>query len=96
MKDKLGIILMEEADGKIAVQLFTDPVAIKDSFDNMKGKPGQNPQRVTLIHLEYAEGKVKEVKAWAKDLPVLPVPVEEMPDAWKLGEGPVKIGETKV
>ena len=96
MRDKLGILLMEEADGQIAVQLFADPDKLKESFDNLKGKVNQAPQRATFLSLFYAkkeDGVVLSLRDFvAKDLPVPEVPIEERPDAWRLGEGPIKIG----
>ena len=92
MKDKLGILLMEEADGRIAVQLFADPIAAGESFDNLKGKMGQAPQRATFINLDYINHSVVSVE---KDLPVPEPPIEERPDGYRLGEGPVKFEEKK-
>ncbi len=97
MRDSLGVLLMEEADGSIAVQLFADPVKSKESFDNMKGKLGQAPQRATFLSLAY-EDKPEGVKLVLKDfvaknLPVPEVPASERPDAWRLGEGPIKLEE---
>lgn len=92
MRDRLGILLMEEADGTIAVQLFHDPDKAGESFDNLKGKQGQAPQRATFIKLDYVKASVVSV---SKDLPVPEPPVEDMPDGWRLGEGPVKIEDKK-
>lgn len=88
MRDKLGILLMEEEDGKIAVQLFADPAKAKESFDNMPGKIGQPPQRATFIRLDYTAG-VTVAEAWSKDLPVPQVPPEQRPDGYRIGEGPI-------
>jgi hypothetical protein len=94
MRDKLGVLFMEEENGEIAVQLFCDPDKAKDSFDNLAGTLGQKPQRAIFLKLEYAEGK-KEVSAWCKNLPVPEKPKDEMPDAWVLGKGPVRFDEEK-
>ena len=87
MRDRLGVLLMEEADGTVAVQLFHDPVKAGESFDNLKGKDGQAPQRATFINLDYVRASVISV---SKDLPVPEPSVEDKPDGWRLGEGPVK------
>jgi hypothetical protein len=81
---------MEEEDGKIAVQLFSDPDKAKESFDNMPGKIGQPPQRATFIKLVYTN-TVDDIvaEAWSKDLPVPQVPPEQMPDGYRIGEGPI-------
>ena len=98
MRDKLGVILMEEADGQIAVQLFADPDKARESYNNLKGKLGQTPQRVTYLKIAY-EGSPDGLRTildfTAKDLPVPEVPVSERPDAWRLGEGPIKIEDKK-
>lgn len=92
MKSKLGILLMEEENGQIAIQLFADPDKAGESFDNLKGKINQKPQRATYIKLDYEKATVVSV---SKDLPVPEIPVEDRPDAWRLGEGPVNIKENK-
>jgi hypothetical protein len=92
MRSKLGILLMEEENGQIAVQLFADPDAAGESFDNLKGKINQKPQRATYVKLDYDKATVMSV---SKNLPVPEVPVEDRPDAWRLGEGPIKIEEVK-
>ena len=88
MRDRIGILLMEEENGEIAVQLFSDPDRAKESFDNLMGTVGQKPQRATFIQVQYVDGK-REISAWAKNLPVEDVPASERPDAWIVGKGPV-------
>jgi len=92
MRDKLGILLMEEADGGIAVQLFSEPEKALESFDNLAGTPAQKSQRATFLSVSYVD-KTASIKI--KDLPVPPMPVEERPDGYRLGEGPVKFSEEK-
>lgn len=92
MRNKLGILLMEEVDGNIAVQLFADPDKAGESFDNLKGKIGQLPQRATFIKLDYVNAVTVAI---SKDLPVPEIPVAERPDGWRLGEGPIKIEDKK-
>lgn len=87
MKDKLGVLLMEEEDGNISVQLFSDPDKAGESFDNLNGRQGQKPQRATFIKLDYANATTTGV---SKDLPVPPTPIDERPDGYRIGEGPVK------
>lgn len=94
MRDKLGVLLMEEENGEIAVQLFSDPDKAKGSFDNLVGTLGQKPQRATFLRLEYIEGK-REIVAWSKNLPVPEKPKDELPDAWILGKGAVWFDEGK-
>jgi len=88
MREKLGILLMEEADGNTAVQLFADPDKAKESFDNMPGKIGQSPQRATFIRLDYTAGSTV-AEAWSKGLPVPEVPPDQRPDGFRIGEGPI-------
>lgn len=89
MRDKLGVLLVEEEDGSIAVQLFSDPDNAKGSFDNLNGKEGQAPQRATFLNLYYKGDGVVMKDFVAKNLPV----VVEKEDAWRIGEGPVSIPE---
>lgn len=67
MLDKLGILIVEEVDGKIGVQIFADPAGAKLSFDNLVGKIGQNPQRVRFIAMTDKSG---QAEVFVKDLPV--------------------------
>ena len=81
MRDKLGVLLMEEADGTIAVQLFADPADGLARFENYFGTEGK-PQRAR--YLSIADGKA-EMKT--KDLPAK----DESTGAFRLGEGWVSI-----
>jgi len=92
VRKKLGILLMEEESGEVAVQLFSDPDDLAKSFEQLKGKPTDKPQRATFIRLEYEEGKVE---AHARDLPVPREPKENEPDGYRLGEGPIHLDEEK-
>jgi len=92
MRDRLGVLLMEEENGEVAIQLFSDPDGAKDSFDNLLGTLGQKPQRATFLKLEYMK-ESRMVSAWCKDLPVPEKPKSEAPDAWILGKGPVRFKE---
>ena len=86
--DKIGILLMEEPDGNMAVELYSDPDDLAGRFDNLKGRPADEPSRATFIKLSW-EGGQANIEAISKDLPVPAIPAEDRPDAWRLGEGPV-------
>ena len=60
MKEKLGILLMEEEDGNINVQLFESPENARGVLDNLLGHPKDPPRRATLFSVDY-EGKSVEV-----------------------------------
>ena len=79
MRDKLGVLIVEEEDGSVGVQLFTDPVKGKESFDNWVGKAGQKPQRARYISLTDKSGQADVV---VKDLPV----EVEKKDHYKIGD----------
>lgn len=90
MRGKLGVLLMEDEDGKIAVQMFAEPNTAESSFDNLVGRVGQKPQRATFLKIQY-DGELK-VEAKAKTLPV----AEDITrDAFRLGEGWVKVEDGK-
>lgn len=89
MRPKLGVLLMEDENGAISVHLYQDPNELKESFDNLKGKPGDKPQRLTMLSLDY---NGDAVEASTKLLPVLPDKSDE-PDMYVLGKGPAKFKE---
>ena len=93
MRDKLGVLLMEEEDGSVSVQLYSDPDKFVDSFNNMMGKIGQKPQRATLVKL-YFEPTVT-MQILSKMLPVQQPSKDQLPDGWKLGEGPIHLENIK-
>jgi len=88
VRPKLGIMLMEDEHGAVSVQLIQDPKQAKESFDQLTGRPGEKPQRATLLALDY-DGSV--VEAATKMLPVSQI--KEQPDMHVLGTGPVKFKE---
>jgi len=92
MRKKLGILLMEQEDGEVGVQLFEDPDKLAESFAQLKGRQTDPHQRATMIRLDYATG---EVEAHARELPVPETSVEERPDGWRLGEGPIYFDKEK-
>jgi len=85
-RKELGILLMEEPSGEVAVQLFADVESSSKSFDNMTGALSDPPRRATYIELRY--GKVVENSVKTKMLPVIES-VEDRPDGYVLGKGPV-------
>jgi hypothetical protein len=106
MREVLGVLLMEEENGSIAVQLFAEPDRAMDSFKNLTGRIGQKPQRATFLKITYdtdtmeislphgtlTQGK-KPVEMLVKDLPV---PEPEKVEAYRLGEGPIKLSKEEV
>lgn len=90
MRKELGILLMEEENGSVAVQLFAEPDKAVASFNNLVGKKEQKPQRATFLKIGY-EGKVVEMLV--KDLPAQEL--FDKLDGYRLGEGPIKISEEK-
>ena len=84
MRDKLWLIVNEASDGSVGVQAFSeDP---RESFDNMKGRPSDEPSRVTLLSLDFDAGNAD---AWSKELPAKGLAPDQVPDAYRLGHGPV-------
>jgi len=86
MRDKLGVLLMEDKDGQMGVQIFADPESLAESFAQLHGKVSDDPSRATFLSIDYKKGKV-DVKV--KDLPVKDPPRSEKPDGYVLGQGPV-------
>ena len=88
MNNKLGIFLMEESNG-VAVQLFADPAGAEKTFAELRGKPGDMPSRAILVTLDFEAGTVR---AFGRKLPIIEA-VEDRPDGWRLGEGPIHFSE---
>lgn len=86
MRERLGVLLVEEENGEIAVQLHSDPDRLAESFANLRGVALDPPRRATAIRLEYMDGKT-EVRV--KDLPLPEESRENAPDGYRLGEGPI-------
>ena len=84
MKDKLGVLLMEDFKGDFSVQLYTEPEKVVDAFRELKGKPHDKTSRATYLQLWYENGEVK-VKVEYRDLPVVG---GDIPDGYRIGEGP--------
>ena len=89
MRKELGVLLMEDGvTGEVAVQLFSE--SPDGAFHDLTGKPGDKPQRATLITLKYGEnGIVKDIFSITKLLPIV-IPLEDRADGFKLGTGPIK------
>jgi hypothetical protein len=86
MRDQLGVVLIENLKGDVSVELFSNPDAIQPTIDEMVGKPGDEPTRLTFLKLYYKDG-VFTTEAITRDLPfVNPVP---KPDGFLVGEGPI-------
>ena len=85
--------LVEQADGEVGVQLFEEPVGAEAAFDNLIGKPTEKPYRATFIRLDRGpDGTVTLCTAKSKDLPYIE-PVENRPDGFEIGKGPVKFDQ---
>ena len=86
MRDRLGVLVMEDEENGVSVQLFEDTEKARTSFRNLKGRPGDPPTRATLITVDHTG---QTVKGDSVMLPVLPDTSEDAPDAWVLGVGPI-------
>ena len=89
MRREIGVLLMEEEDGNVAVQLFTEVKGVEAAFVDLKGSPADPPRRATLISVRYGEDGEANVASMSRMLPVIE-PVEDRPDGYVLGKGPVK------
>jgi len=87
MRDKLGLLLMEDAKGGISVQLFADPRKARQAFVELAGKPGDSPSRATFLRLDW---EVLDADMEFKDLPEI-LDKSEEPDGWELGVGPIHL-----
>ena len=92
MRKELGVLLMEDKSGEVAVQLFSDVRGSELAFKDLHGSPGDPSRRATLISLRYGDGEVS-VASLVKELPIIE-PVEGRPDGYILGEGPVIFPKT--
>jgi len=83
MRGEIGILLIEDRDGGISVQLFSDRDKLEDSFNNLRGKAGQEGLRATYIGVDYLgkflRGKVKDLGFKGRDFSI-----------WRLGGGELK------
>ena len=83
MREELGVLLMEQENGEIAVQLFSDLKGFKSEFANLQGSPAEKPSRATGIFIEYGkEGTQHKMKV--KNLPIIK---SKTMTGYKLGVG---------
>ena len=85
MRDKLGVLLVEDEAGGISVQLFADPKAAGESFKELRGRTGDKPSRATFVGIAWSSTCASHVES-----KMLPEPVLEASDGWVVGEGPRK------
>jgi hypothetical protein len=86
MRARLGILLVEDDKGGIAVQLFEKPESLSESFDQFKGRIGDKPARATMLALEWSEpSKLVLSDFRTKELPEK----VETPWGWRIGSGPM-------
>lgn len=88
MREKLGVVLMEDDDGKVSVQLFENPAAAREGVEQLNGKPGEPKRRATFVGLSFGESVSVEVLS--KEIPT---DRSETPDYHVVGEGPKTLEE---
>jgi len=84
MTNKLGVLLMEGEGGDVSVQLYLSPEKLKESFDELSGKPGDSKKRATMLTLDY---DANVLSGEIKSLPFVEDKSGE-PDMYVLGFGP--------
>jgi len=89
MRDRIGVFLMEDADGKVNVQLYEDPDKLYEMFDGLAGQITDPPSRATAIKVVHGPDGI-EVDARTVQLPKALDPAKE-PDGWRIGEGPITL-----
>lgn len=92
MREKLGILVVEDERGQVGIQVFAETKSVEEAFDNLSGKPGDKPSRATFLSIDYLSDGNTTVVAKSKMLPDV-VPLEEIPDGFVLGQGPIKFPE---
>jgi len=85
-RKRLGVLLMEEPSGQVAVQFFGDPEDGTVAFRNTAGHLGDKPSRATFLEVDWEAGTVGME---TKDLPVIKDPNAE-PWGIRLGVGPIE------
>jgi hypothetical protein len=88
MRKEIGVLLMEDESGEVAVQLFSDVKGSEVAFKDLKGSPADPKRRATLISLRYGGDGTVSVLSMVKELPLFES-VEGRPDGYMIGEGPV-------
>jgi hypothetical protein len=81
MRKQLGVLLVEDEEGKFSVQLFEEFAKAKEVFEQLTGS---QKLRATFISMDwekkFIEGLVKELPESLKG---------ERMDRWELGKGPI-------
>ena len=94
MRSQLGVLLMEDRNGEVTVQLFAEVSSASRAYDNLMGQPEDPDRRATFIGLNFAGEKVDAQIVKTKMLPIIES-VEDRPDGFVLGKGPVKFEKPK-
>jgi predicted flavoprotein YhiN len=81
MREKLGVLLVEDDQGQVSVQLFADPEKAKEIFEQLRS---EIRQRATFLTLDWAK---KSVEGTVKEFPV--DGKGERMVGWKIGVGPI-------
>ena len=90
MRDQVGVLLVEEVSGEVAVQLFAEVNGASKAFENLTGSPLDPPRRATFVGMHFVDGKLDVHLVHSKMLPVME-PIEDRPDGYLLGVGPVTL-----
>ena len=85
-RDRLALLVMEGADGKVEIELFKDPDSSRLAFESMAGKPHDPPTRATFIELDWRDGFTS--RADTVNLPKIRHPDDE-PFGHRIGVGPI-------
>jgi len=94
MREDVGVLLVEDDKGEISVQLFANSKILESWFENLNGRVSEPKKRATLLSLRYENDKVVDVKSKSKIFPYIES-VEDRPDGYVLGEGPVFFNKQK-
>ena len=82
MREKLGVLLIEDSQGQVSVQLFADPEKARETFRQLNSS---TKLRATFLVVDWQGKKVEtEVKE-------LPQASEKGIDYWVIGAGPVYV-----
>lgn len=92
MRNEMGLLLVEDEKGEVAVQLFAEITGVQQAFKNLNGSPADKPRRATFVSFIYGEGGSVNVSAITKVFPQIES-IEDRPDGYMLGEGPVKFSK---
>ena len=81
MNQELGIVLVEEEQGNVAVQLFKEPRKAEEIFRQLN-----DPRKLRATFITVDWGK-RKVEAMVKETPEN----SEKMDHWEIGKGPIPI-----